>query len=226
MSPKQVIPVDNGPLSPIAERVEKVRSLTYEFSQDGIVIAVKAGLIVRKTSFDASSPLRRAPAKMAERVGTLGEIQGPATGVVRPQAASSVEGERGESGKQLDPDYEPDPSGPRSQLEIWRLRDPESRNSIDEPRRLRAFVEGEPVRMPDGGELLLSAISPNHAAILSQAAGGCPAAPPKPAPEPRGTFVEAPGREATAKVTILDRTRARCPDQLRRTPEPAGVRIG
>jgi len=33
VSPNQLIPEDNGPLSPIAERVMKVASLTHEVSR-------------------------------------------------------------------------------------------------------------------------------------------------------------------------------------------------
>jgi len=58
VSPKQVIPVENGALNPIAERVMKVPSLTYEYGKDGIVIAVKAELIVRRSLIDAAPPYR------------------------------------------------------------------------------------------------------------------------------------------------------------------------
>jgi len=39
VSPRKVIPVENGALSPIAERVLNVGSLTHEHNDDGIVVA-------------------------------------------------------------------------------------------------------------------------------------------------------------------------------------------
>ena len=199
MSPNQVIPVENGALSPIAERVLKVPSLTYDVGKDGIVIAVKAELIVHRPPLEASAPLRGALERVAERRGTLAEIQSRPTELVRPDDDSPAESEPAETGKHVDPDYEPDPNGPFSQLEIWSLTDT-TRNSIDEARRLRALAQNH--RAPGGDEL--PAVSPNHVAILSPSAGGCPATPPKPAAEPDDPFVDPPTDEPTAKVTILD----------------------
>ena len=202
MSPNQVIPVENGALSPIAERVMKVPSLTYDISQDGIVIAVKAELIVRRSPFDTSPAFRNALMEVADRVGSLTEIQGDPTDVVRPPDRPPAREASGYE-READADYEPDPEGPLSQLEIWRLMG--DRDSIDESRRLRALVDDERVRTPDGDEMVLPAISPNHAAIVCPTGpGGCPAAPPQPAPEPCPPFVKPPTRESTAKVTILD----------------------
>ncbi len=200
MSPNQVIPVENGALNPIAERVLKVPSLTHEYGKDGIVIAVKAELIVRGTLFNTESRFHEALKEVADRVGTIVDIEGPQTTVVTRDSTSS---EESEPEKLEDYDFRRNPLHPLlAELEIWRLKDPETRNSIDEARRLRALVKHEAAPMPGGHEV--PAISPNHVAILCPAAGGCPAAPPKPAPSRREPFVKPPTSESTAKVTILD----------------------
>jgi hypothetical protein len=193
VSPNHVIPVENGPLSRIAERVLKVPSLTHDFRSDGIAIAAHAELIVRPGALSASS--RKALERVADPVGELATMLGPRSKLARPSR---------QPGRKLEPDYKPDPSGPLSQVEIWRLKDPETRNSIDEARRLRALEEDERVETRGGHELLLPAVSPHHATILCPTAGGCPAAPPEPAPEPDELFVEPPVDGHTAKVTILD----------------------
>lgn len=58
--------------------------------------------------------------------------------------------------------------------------------------------------MPGGYDLVLPTISPHHAPILCPTPGGCPAAPPKPAPEPDEPFIKPLGDGPTAKVTVLD----------------------
>jgi len=199
VSPNQVIPVENGALNPIAERVMKVPSLTYEYGKDGIVIAVKAELIVRRSLIDAEPPYRKALEEVADPVGSLVDIErSPSRAVTRERAdRKPADGDDYDARlKHLNPLL--------GEIEIWRLKDPETRNSIEESRRLRALIKHEPVTTPTGHELLLPAISPNHVAILAPAAGGCPAAPPQPAPDPREPFVEPPSREPTAKVTVLD----------------------
>jgi len=197
VSPNQVIPVENGALSPIAERVLKVPSLTYDYGKDGIVIAVKADLIVRRSPFDASPPFRDALAEVADRVGSLADI--------KPDPSQRTHSPAGAAGGLAEPpDYDPGPGGELSELDVWRLKDPRTRTSIDESRRLRALVKEERVLTAKGAELSLPAVSPNHVAILSPAAGGCPAAPPTPAPPPDKGFVEPPVAAPGAKVTILD----------------------
>jgi hypothetical protein len=200
VSPNQVIPVENGALSPIAERVMKVPSLTYEHDKDGIVIARTAEMLVRRSSLDSSPSFRKALGEVAEPVGTLADIKGPPTELVRARDASSAE----DDAARLEPDYEPNPDGPLGQIEIWHLKDAATRNSIDESRRLRPFAQVEPMRTDRGNDVPLPAIAPNHVAILSPSAGGCPAAPPMAAPDPGRPFVESPSRESTAKVTVLD----------------------
>ena len=194
MSPRTVTPVEKGALSRIAERVLDVQSLTHEHTDDGIVIAVHAELVVRPGPLSASA--RKALEQVAEPVGNLATMLGPRTeaGAFGPPTGT----------ESVDPDYKPDPDGPLSQVEIWRLKEPDTRNSIDESRRLRALVEDERVRTHGGDELVLPAISPHHAPILCPSAGGCPAAPPTPAAEPDELFVQPPSGEAAAKVTILD----------------------
>jgi hypothetical protein len=193
LSPNQVIPVENGALHPIAERVLKVGRLTYDYSHDGIVIAHRAELIVRSEALSASA--KRALRQVADRVGNLATIRTPATKLVRSPR---------QSGRKLEPDCKPDPNGPLSKVEIWRLKDPETRNSIDESRRLRELAGEESVRTASGRELLVPRISPHHASILCPEGGGCPAAPPKPASERDEMFIEPPSDGPTAKVTVLD----------------------
>lgn len=193
MSPNQVIPAENGALSPIAERVMKVSSLTHDYGHDGIVIAHNAELIVRTSAL--SAPARKALRQVADRVGNLASIRRPATKLV----ASSRQ-----RGKRVEPDYKPDPRGPLSTVEIWRLKESDTRSSIDEARRLRELAGDERITMPGGYDLVLPTISPHHVPILAAMPGGCPAAPPKPAPEPDQPFIEPPSDEPNAKVTILD----------------------
>jgi hypothetical protein len=188
-----VTPVEKGALSRIAERVLDVQSLTHEHTDDAVVIAVHAELVVRPGSLSASAS--KALEQVAEPVGNLATMLGPRTKLVRSDR---------QQGRKVDPDYKPDPDGPLSQVEIWRLKEPDTRNSLDESRRLRALAEDERVRTHRGDELVLPAISPHHAPILCPSAGGCPAAPPTPAAEPDELFVQPPSGEAAAKVTILD----------------------
>lgn len=188
-----VTPVESGALSRIAERVLNVGSLTHEHSPDGIVIAANAELIVRPGALNATA--RKALEHVAEPVGDLATTLAPRTRLVRSPR---------QPGRKLEPDYKPDPGGPLSQVEIWRLKEPETRSAIDESRRLRELTDHERVETRSGGELILPAISPHHGSILSGEAGGCPAAPPSPAGGPDQVFVEPPTDEPAAKVTILD----------------------
>jgi Subtilase family len=193
LSPNHVVPADNGALSSIAERALEVKSLTHDFSRNGIVIAHHAELIVRTSALSRSA--RRALNEVAERVGNLATIRRPATQLVDSGR---------QPGRQLGRDYTPARDSKLRTVEIWRLKDPDTRNSIDESRRLRELAGDETVQMPGGHELVLPTISPHHAAILAPEPGGCPAAPPKPAREPDEPFVLPPSDEPTAKVTILD----------------------
>jgi hypothetical protein len=188
-----VIPVEKGALSRIAERVLDVQRLTHDHSHDGTVIAFGEELIVRPSAL--SAPAAKALAQVADPVGNLATLLGPRTKLASPSR---------QPGRKVDADYKPDPNGPLSEVELWRLKDPDTRNPIDESRRLRALVPDQRIKTRAGHELVLPAISPHHTAILSAEAGGCPATPPTPAPEPDGLFVEPSSAEPTAKVTILD----------------------
>lgn len=201
MSPNHVCPADNGALSPIAERVMKCASLTYDFGHDAIVIAVRSDLLVSGETLAQSSRLRADLEKVAEPRGNLAEIFARGRGQ-RPGDGEAAR-EPG-AGSQVDPDYEPQVDGPLSGIELWRLAD--GRDSIDESRRLRRLVDDDDdcPRRRTGHDLRLPAVSPNHVAILSPRAGGCPAGPPQPAPSPTGAFVEPPASGPVAKVTILD----------------------
>ncbi|HSC04574.1 MAG TPA: S8/S53 family peptidase [Solirubrobacteraceae bacterium] len=193
MSPRMVNPVESGALSRIAERVLNVGSLTHEHSPDGIVIAANSELIVRPGALTATA--RKALEHVAEPVGNLATMLAPRTRLVRSSR---------QPGRTLEPDHKPDPDGPLSQVEIWRLKEPETRSAIDESRRLRALTEHERVQTRGGHELILPAISPHHGSLLAAEAGGCPAAPPSPAASPDQLFVKPPTDEPAAKVTILD----------------------
>jgi hypothetical protein len=193
VSPNQVIPAENGALSPIAKRVLNVSSLTHDYSHDGIVIAHHAELIVRTSAL--SAPARKALSQVAARVGNLASLRRPATKLV-PSSR--------QRGRRLEPDHKPDPKGPLSQVEIWRLKDPDTRNPIDESRRLRDLAGEESIRTAGGDELTLPTISPHHATILCPEPGGCPAAPPKPAAEPDLPFIAPAAGGPLAKVTVLD----------------------
>jgi hypothetical protein len=129
VSPRKVTPVEKAALSRIAERVLDVKSLTHD-GRDGIVLAVHAELVVRPGALSAEAG--KALEQVAEPVGNLATMLGPRTKLVRSPR---------QEGRMVDPDYKPDPDGPLSQVEIWRLKDPETRNAIDESRRLRALSE-------------------------------------------------------------------------------------
>jgi subtilisin family serine protease len=193
VSPHKVIPPENGSLSQIAERVLSAESVTHDYSHDGIVVAVNPELVVRPSAL--SAPARKALEQVADPVGDLATILAPRTKLVRSPR---------QTGRKLDPDYKPDPNGPLSQVEIWRLKEPETRSSIDESRRLRALADDELVQTRGGHQLRLPAVSPHHVPILAASAGGCPAGPPIPAAEPDQPYVEPPADGPTAKVTVLD----------------------
>ena len=83
MSPNHVIPADSGPLSPIAESVMRVGSLTYDVGCDDIVIAVRSDLLVRAAALSASPKLREALQRVAEPQGNLAELSARASPLSR-----------------------------------------------------------------------------------------------------------------------------------------------
>ena len=186
MSPNQVFPLDSAPLNPIAARVLREQNLTYEVSAEGVVIAVKHELLVRKSARESSPRLDQALSGIATNRGTLAGA--------RPSEGA----ERG------DPDVEP---GSMADIEVWRISDSIADagvNSIDAARRLRVLAEDKRIPAGKGPAPMLPAVSPNHAAILSPAFGGCPAGPPRPAPAHRDPFVLPLRDRPTARVTVLD----------------------
>jgi Subtilase family len=175
--------------SPIAARVLEVRSLAYKERKGATVIAHSEELIVHTGALRVSRSFRVALNDVADRVGSLAQLLGPPPQLVRPQP-----------GQRADPNYKPDPTGPLSEVEIWRLKPTTTGHSLDVSPHLRRIAEREGFSTPDG----LPAVHPHHVAILSPAPGGCPATPPKPAGAPKQPFVQPPSRKSTAKVTVLD----------------------
>ena len=189
MSPNDATVSKKLARSPIAARVLKLRNLTHEERDDGIVIAHSEELIVHTGALSRSGSFLHALRVVADRVGSLAELLGPPTQLAGAQPD-----------KQLEPDYDPDPNGPLSNVEIWRLKDTTTGHSLDVSRDLRAIAERDGFSTPDG----LPAIHPHHVAILCPSPGGCPATAPSPDRAPKRPFVQQPSRESTAKVTILD----------------------
>jgi Subtilase family len=186
VSPNQVFPLDSDPLNPIAARVLRDDKLTFDVSADSVVIAVKRELLVRKSIRDASPRLDKALSGLADNLGSLAGAQR------RKDAAG------GDSAVE---------HGTLANIEVWRLHESKMDtgvNSIDVARRLRALVEDEKVPTAKGPALVLPAVSPNHVGILSPAAGGCPAGPPRPAPAPRAPFVDPCRDGPAARVAVLD----------------------
>ena len=98
----------------------------------------------------------------------------------------------------------PSPDGPGAHVEVWHLKDAETRNPIDEARRLRRLVEEwQPGHRASGRRHDPPAVSPNHVAILSPDPDGCPAGPPLPSAA-SSSFVAALGPGPSARVTVLD----------------------
>jgi Subtilase family len=186
VSPNQVFPSDSGPLNPIAARVLEDPNLTYDVSADSIVIAVKRELLVRKSIRKSSPALDQALAAIARNCGTLAQV---------PRA------------KPTDGVSRIDGGGPFGDVEIWRIDESQIRagmNSIDEARRLRALADDQDVGTYKGSALPLPAVSPHHVAILSPAAGGCPAGPPHPARHPDWSFIEPVRDRPRPRIAVLD----------------------
>ncbi|HEY4826570.1 MAG TPA: S8/S53 family peptidase [Solirubrobacteraceae bacterium] len=194
MSPNHV---KKSALSPIAERVLNVERIASEESEGAIVIARREELIVHADARKESSSFEKELSKVAKRVGNLAEIKRPATEVVT-QPGSSAGGGTAEPD-----DYKPDPQGPLSKVEIWRLKDTKANHSIDVSRKLRKHLGNKLFALPGDKKPLHTGVHPHHVAILSPQPGGCPATPPKPARADKA-FVEPPTDGPTVKVTILD----------------------
>ena len=195
MSPRTVIPVENGALSPIAERVLDVESLTHDHGR-------------RRHRDRGPRRTGRAP-RRAERLGqprrwsrspsplgTSRRCSGP-----RDRSWCVRTASRGESSS---PDYEPDPDGPLSQVEIWRLKDPTLATRSTSHAGCARSCEDERVRTHRGDELRpAGGLTPPRADPVP-VGRRLPRRPAQPAPEPDEPFVQPPSGEAAAKVTILD----------------------
>jgi hypothetical protein len=81
-------------------------------------------------------------------------------------------------------------------------------NSIDEARRLRVLADDQKIPTGKGPALVVPAVSPNHVGILSPAAGGCPAGPPRgalpPLSPPHTPYIERLGDRLSPRATVLD----------------------
>jgi hypothetical protein len=189
--------VRKSALSPIAERVLNVERIASEESEGAIVIARREELIVHADARKGSSSFEKELSRVAKRVGNLAEIKRPATEVVPQPGASAGRGTAAPD------DYKPDPHGPLSKVEIWRLKDTKASHSIDVSRQLRKHLGNKLFALPGDKKPLHTGVHPHHVAILSPQPGGCPATPPKPARADKA-FVEPPTDGPTVKVTILD----------------------
>jgi hypothetical protein len=210
------IPPDEGPQNPIAKLVLSDPKLVSEVTTDGIVIVVKDELLVRRSLVGAQPMVSRALEGLATLSGTL-------TGIAHVRAPIARDAEGNESEATV---RQPNPSSAASDIEIWRLTGAALKkfDAISATRHLRATAARgavpergeEPVgvdaaeRDADrGGDAAAGvgaspSVSPNHVAILSSWAGGCPASPPRPAHAPLSPFVDPPAEGRNAKVTVLD----------------------
>jgi hypothetical protein len=188
-------PPDLIRLSPIAQRVLRSRSLTYDASGGELVIAVKADLIVSVPARRDSRKLELALAEIATRVGTLGELQPAWLSGRRTTDADEQPVEQSTS----------EPGGPADDVELWRLRD--DLDSIQESRRLRSLVRTMAVDAYTGLPNV-PPVSPNHVAILAVKMGGCPASPPRPAGDPdqpgQAPFVRPRDGAPAVRIVELD----------------------
>jgi hypothetical protein len=175
------LPSEHGPSNAIASRVLADPYLTYDVSSHAVVIAIRSELLVSRAAAADSPALVQALERVADPVGRLGGRD-----------------QRGDGGAPVG-----EAGDLANDVELWRLREPEHEDSIDQARRLRRIAEGwepgtrcrpEPQRPP--------AVSPHHVAILAPKGNGCPASPPRPA-RPRPEYLR-PFGEARVRVAVLD----------------------
>lgn len=93
------------------------------------------------------------------------------------------------------------PPQPPSDVEIWRINDPDQEDSIDAARRLRLLVKDDPPPAERPHEE--PAISPNHVAILCNKYDSCPATPQQPA-EPLVDWIPQPSPGRTQGIVLID----------------------
>jgi hypothetical protein len=162
--------------------------LTYDASGETVVIAIKSELIVHSQALQTSPKLEAELRHVADQVGTLATPVGDQSFNERGQRPVAV-------AKSV-------ADGAASEVELWRLRDPERMDSIDQARRLRRIAEGwQPGDRCGRQTHELPAVTPHHVGILSPKANGCPAGPPFPAPQPPPFFGPF---QPSVRVTVLD----------------------
>jgi hypothetical protein len=189
MSPNTDFSPENPLDSPVVELMIDDPSIVYDVGEDTVVIAMRADLVVSRAAREASPELDEALAAVAVLRGSIIELGGRST---KEQAD--------EDG----PDAVP-VGDPPSDVELWRLVEPEH-NAIDQVRRLRPLARDVVITTPDGDELSLPALAPNHVAIVSPHIAGCPAGPPQPSGRPHddGPFVRPLEGPARARVVVID----------------------
>jgi len=199
VSPNLCLPPEHNAWSPIAKRILQDPYLTYDVSGSTVVVAIRADLVVSRQALAASPALRAALEEVADAVGGLAD-EGPPTDA-NPRRFNADGSER-EAAEFADV---PTPSqGPAGDVGLWRLRDPQTHNAIDEARRLQQIAAGWRPGQPWPPALdKAPAVSPNHVAMLSPSSAGCPAGPPMAAAD-SGDFVLPLAPEPTATVTVLD----------------------
>lgn len=178
MSPNTDFPPENPLDSSVVELIIGDESIVYDVGDETVVIAMRADLLVSRAAREASPELASELAAVAVPRGALTSLGGRPTPVL---------------------------DDPPSDVELWRLSDPEH-NAIDQVRRLRPLARDVVITTPDGEELSLPALAPNHVSIVSPHIAGCPAGPPQPSGRPfeDGPFVRRLEGPARARVVVID----------------------
>jgi hypothetical protein len=172
----------------LTEQVLDHRAITYDVSDDGVVLAIQGELIVSASARSDSPRLERELLRIAQPSGTLASTQ-----LARGHQRHAVAG--------VDI-KDPDANGPAGDIELWRLLDPRH-DSIDQARRLAAIARGVHPTFAGIPQPELPPVSPNHACVVAPGFHHCPYGPPYPAPAPAVGFLTPPG-EAKARVVVVD----------------------
>jgi subtilisin family serine protease len=180
------------PENPVTERILKDPNIVWDVADDALVIAMKDQLLVAGSVRKASEGLDEALAEVAEPIATLAGV----TPSDKPAGEEHDEPWR--------PTVRPEQFDLASNVEIWRLKPGLNTNSIEQARRLRALVERETGQKCCDCKTQPPAVSPNHVAILSADADGCPASPPRPACPPTQQFIGPPDLNPDINVVVLD----------------------
>jgi subtilisin family serine protease len=180
------------PQNPITERILKDPNVVWDVADDALVIAMKSQLLVSGSVRKVVQGLNDALSKVAVQIGTLADIKRPAG----PAGKDFAQPWRSE--------VSPEQFDAAQNVEIWRLRPEVDSNAIEQARRLRALAERETGQTACHGRTQPPAVSPNHVAILSADADGCPASPPRPACERKPPFIAPPDLNEDINVVVLD----------------------